>query len=150
MIKLDTDKIIDKKFIDIPYKFGHQSFDGADCMGVILLWYREQGIVFDYDEKTARNMKVFWERRPAEFLTLVSGFGSFIPFAEIKKYDFLLFFSDGKDDTFPTFPAVMVDDRHFLSNIDKTGSVLTMLNMDWKNRFWGAIKINKAVEMGLR
>ena len=150
MIKLDTEKIIDKKFINIPYKFGGQSFDGADCMGIILLWYKEQGIVFDYDESTAKRMKVFWERRPAEFLTLVSQFGSFIPFHEIKKYDFLLFFGDGKDETFPSFPAVMVDDRYFLSNIYRTKSFTKMIDVDWKTRFWGAIKISKAVDMGIR
>lgn len=149
MIKLDAEKT-HSKFIGIPYQSGGQSFLGADCMGIILLWYKEQGIVFDYDERTARNMKVFWERRPAEFMTLVSSFGSFISFQEIQKYDFLLFFGDGKDDTFPTFPAVMVDDRHFLSDMDKTKSRITMLDIEWKKRFWGAIKINKAIDKGVR
>ena len=71
MIQIDTENIVDRKFIGVPYKFGGKSFDGADCMGLILLWYMEQGIEFDYDEKTARNMKVFWERRLAGCLTLV-------------------------------------------------------------------------------
>lgn len=142
--------VIEKKFIDIPYKLGGRSFENADCMGIVILWYMEQGIEFEYNDSIANKMNSFWITRPAEFLSLISTFGEFIPFNQITKYDFLLFYHEKREAVFPTFPAVMVDDRHFLSNFDKTVSRITMIDMDWKQRFWGAIKIKKAVEKGLR
>lgn len=150
MIKTDPTTIIDQKFLGIPYQLGGKSFEGADCMGLLLLWYKEQGIEFEYSESLSNKMKTFWERRPAEFLSVVSKYGSFIPFHEIQKYDFILFFADKREAVFPSYPAVMVDDRYFLSNFDKTVSKITMLDMEWKNRFWGAIKVSQAIEMGVR
>lgn len=149
-IKSNHNLSTEKKFVGIPYKLGGSSFDGTDCFGIVLLWYKEQGIEFEYNDLINNRMKLFWERRPAEFLSLVSSFGEFIPFHEVRKYDFMLFFPDNKDALFPSFPAVMVDDRYFLSNFDNTESKISMIDMTWKTRFWGAIKIKKAVEMGIR
>ncbi len=142
IIKLDTEQIINKKFIDIPYKLGGKSTDGADCMGVVLLWYREQGIVFDYDESIANKMNIFWERRPAEFLSLVYSFSSFIPFQEIKKYDFLLFFGNERGETFPSLTAAMVDDRYLLTSTKEKGSFIEILNVDWKSKFFRALRLD--------
>ena len=113
MIKIDPISVVDARFVGIPYKLGGKSFDGADCIGVVILWLKEQGLEYDYDDRDALRMKKYWETSPGKFVDMVSEYGVMITFPQVRKYDFLLFFA-GQDSVFPTLPAVMVDDRFML------------------------------------
>ena len=90
MITIKPD--IDEKFIGIPYKLGGRSFEGADCMGMILLWLSENGIHYDYESGDALRMKKYWETSPGKFADMLSSYGTMIPFPFIKKFDFLILF----------------------------------------------------------
>ena len=138
-IKINPTDIIDNRFVGVPYKLNGKNFDGSDCMNLILLWYKENGITFDYDQRDANDFKKSWLKSPGSFTEMVLKYGRVVVFHELKKFDFILFFSS-EDTIFPNWPAVMVDDRHFLINCDKTKSSVHILDMEWKNKFWGGIR----------
>lgn len=141
---------IESKFINVPYKLGGRDLRGCDCIGLVVLWLREQGLDYNYDQSDAFRMKKYWETSPSKFVEMVSEYGIMIPFFQVRKFDFLFFYAE-KESVFPTLPAVMVDDRHFLISKNKDGgSEVLMLTKEWKDRFWGAIKLRQAVEKGMR
>lgn len=140
--------MIDEKFLGIPYKIGGRTLEAADCIGVTVLWLKSEGIEADYDDSKGPVMSDWWVRNPRRLLEAVLQFGTVVRFAEIKKYDVLML-SANEQGVVPGSIAVMVDDRHLLTSNEERGSFVEMLDMQWKNRFWGGIRLNKVAEKEL-
>lgn len=142
MVKTETNSLIDPKFIGIPYKFKGREFEGADCIGLMILWFREQGIEYEYDDGQGPVMAHWWEHNPRRFLDAYLALGKIVHFQDVKKNDVLLLLGDDLS-CFPSCLGVMVDNRHMLVSFEEKGSFVTMLNSHWKKRFFGAIRLHK-------
>lgn len=144
MIKTDPNTLVDPKFVGIPYVHQGRSLEGADCIGVAILWLREQGLDYEYDDGKGEVMKNWWERHPRRFLDAMLQIGKIVKFSEVRKYDCLMFVLGNEGNTFPSCLGVMVDDRHFLVSVDGRGSFVQILDMFWKQKYFGAIRLHAA------
>ena len=149
MIKIDISNLVDSRFLEIPYILGGKEFAGCDCIGLAILWLKEFGVEYRYDDGHGPVLEHWWEKNPHRFLNAISELGRVIQFSDVKKFDCLLFFGEESWNRFPTCLGIMVDDRHFLTTVEKIGSFVQMLNLEWKQKFWGAIRLGKVVEKGL-
>lgn len=140
---------IDKNFLGIPYKIGGKDFSGTDCIGISVLWLKENGIDYDYDDNRGPILRHWYHTAPERLRNAILEHGNFVRFYELRKFDIVLFFGADATERFPTMGGVMIDDRHFLSVSEGSGSRVSMLDMDWKERFWGAVRLHKIAEMGL-
>ena len=146
MIKLDTENLIDKKFIGIPYKLGGKSFDGADCIGAAVLWLNSEGIKVEYDDNQGPVLAHWWEHSPQRFSNAILQLGKMVRIAEVKKYDCLLFILGNEGNLFPSCVGVMVDDRHFIISTEERGSFVAMIDIFWKSKLWGAVRLHTVSE----
>ena len=149
MMRIDPASLVEPRFMGIPYALGKATFEEADCIGVCLLWLAEKGLKYEYRDKFGPVLAHWWEHRPRRFLDAVLQYGTILKFSEIKKFDVLLLFGGEEVNQFPTMLGVMVDDRHFLTSTEERGSEVFMLNVHWKNKYFGAIRLHKAIEAGL-
>lgn len=135
-----------KRFIDIPYKFGGRAFDGADCVGLLILWFKEQGIHYQYRDKDGPIHADWFKNNPRRLVEAITQYGGLIRFSDLQKNDVLMITNTG-DESIPICLAVMVNERHILTTNDKQNSFVEMLNLEWKARFWGGIRLAKVVEL---
>ncbi len=140
-----TESLIDPKFLGIPYKLGGKDCEGADCIGIAILWLREQGVEFDYDDGMGPVMAHWWEHNPRRFLEAFLSLGGILHWPELRKFDCVLLLGD-EVSSYPSCLGIMVDNRHLLLSFEKQGSHVSMLNKHWKERFWGAIRLHKVME----
>lgn len=145
-IKPDPNSLIDKKFIGIPYVLGGREFTGADCIGTAILWLREQGFDYEYDDKQGPVLAHWWEHSPRRFIDAMQQLGSFTRLQELRKYDCLLFTIGDEGATFPSCLGVMIDDRHFLVALKERGSFVQMMDSFWRGKFFAAIRLHKVRE----
>lgn len=136
---------IDKKFLGVPYKFGGRAFDGADCVGLLILWFKEQGIHYQYRDKDGPIHADWFRNNPRRLVEAVTQYGNLIRFSDLQKNDVLMITNNG-DESIPICLAVMADARHILTTNDKQDSFVEMLNLEWKARFWGGIRLTKVAE----
>lgn len=144
-LKINTESLIDKKFLGIPYVLGGKEFEGADCIGATILYMKSLGVDYEYDDGTGPIMSHWWEHNPRRFLDAFLKMGTPVRFSNLKKYDCLLLFG-AEQSTFPSCVGIMVDDRHFLMSVPERGSFVQMLNMHWKNKMFSAIRLHKISE----
>lgn len=149
MIKIDSSILVKPKFLGIPHVMGKAAFDGCDCVGLPILYLAEFGIKYKYDKNQRASLLHWWKNDPRRFVDWLMQWGNIIRFADINKFDILMFFTDEHVNQFPAALGTMVDDRHFLTTKHERGSFVQMMDMDWKNRFWGAMRLHKVVEAGL-
>lgn len=148
-IKIDPGSLVDNKFLGIPYVLGEKTFEGCDCVGLAILYFKSLGVDYEYDDRQGPVLKRWYEHNPARFRDAIAAMGQVVEFANVKKYDCLLFFGEESIMRFPSCLGVMVDDRHFLTATEKDGSFVQMLNLAWKQKFWGAIRLRSVVEKGM-
>ena len=145
-LKMDPNTLVDPKFIGIPYALGKSSLEGADCIGLLIMWVRETfGIEYEYDDKQGAVMENWWERNPRRFLDAFLQLGDIVHFHDLKKYDVLMLFGT-EQSSYPSCLGIMVDDRHFLMMLEGRGSFVEKLNLYWKSKFFGAIRLHKIKE----
>ena len=137
--------MIDPIFLNIPYKFGGRQFDGADCIGLLILWFKEQGIEYEYKDNEGMIHINWYKNHPRRLVEAMSQYGQLIRFSDLRKNDVLLL-TNNSDESIPICLAVMVDDRHILTTNDKQNSFVQMLNLEWKERFWGGLHLFKVSE----
>ena len=140
--------LVDQRFIGIPYKLGGRVVEGADCIGVAILWLESQGITYEYDAGKGRELAHWWDKSPRRFVESMLEVGQLIHWPDVRRFDVLMFITNDRN-TFPNCLGIMVDDRHFLSTDLERGSFIQMLNEAWKAKFWGAVRLNKVLEAGL-
>lgn len=144
-IKIDPTTLIDNKFLGIPYKLGGRDLDGADCVGMAIMWFEQFDIKYDYDDGMGPVMAHWWVNAPRRFLDAFMQLGSIVKFQYLKKFDCLLLFGD-EQATFPSCLAVMIDDRHFLLSTPERGSFVHILDVYWKNKMFSAIRLNEIIK----
>lgn len=140
--------LVDSGLLGIPYKLGGKDRSGIDCIGVTVLWLKSQGIDFEYDDRQGPVLANWWERNPRRFMDAILEIGTIVRFNELRKFDCLMLIGN-EQAVFPSCLGVMVDDRHMLTATEERGTFVEMLNLYWKSRFWGAVRLRKVVEMGL-
>lgn len=136
---------IDKRFLDIPYKFGGRDFDGADCVGLAILWFKQIGIDYEYRDKDGPIHINWYKNHPRRLVEAITQYGSLIRFSDLKKNDLLLV-TNNSDESIPICVCIMADDRHILTINDKRNSFVEMLDLEWKSRFWGGLHLFKVAE----
>lgn len=136
---------IDPKFLNIPYKFAGRDFNGADCVGLAILWYKELGIHYQYGDREGPIHMNWYKNHPRRLVEAITQYGTLIRFSDLKKHDMILVTNTG-DDSIPVCIGIMADDRHILTTNDKQNSFAEMLDMKWKERFWGGIHLFKVQE----
>ena len=139
---------IDPKFLNIPYKFGGRGLDGADCVGLLILWFKEQGIDYEYQDKQGAIHMNWYKNNPRRLVESILEYGSLIRFSDLEKNDLLMITNNGNE-TIPICLGVMVGGRHILTTNDKENSFVSMLDMVWRERFWGGIRLTKVLERGI-
>lgn len=145
MIKTDPRSVTENRFLNIPYRLGGKDFDGCDCVGLCVLFLKENGLDYEYDMDKLPALKHWWQYAPSNFMNFILQYGSVIPFNEIQKFDVVMFFGDDVH-RFPSLMTVMVDDRHFLSIVHGETSRVKMLSIEDRDVFWGAIRLHKISE----
>lgn len=143
--KINPDALVPAKFLGIPYKLHSKTFEESDCIGLAILWLKEHGLEYEYDDQKGPIMAHWWETQPRRFLDAFLEMGSVVKLSELRKFDCLLLMGE-ESNTFPSCVGIMVDDRHFMCSLPSRGSFIAMLNMHWKQRFWSAIRLHKVVE----
>ena len=145
MIKIDPETIVEKRFLEIPFKYGGKDFKGADCVGTCILWLREQGYDYKYDDRKGRVLEHWFEKKPSRFLDAVNQYGAFVRFESLRNFDLILFFAHTSVTRFPTGMGVMVDDRHYLSNELGKSSFVRMLDLEVKSICFGGLRLYKVL-----
>lgn len=140
---------IDKKFLDVPYLLGGKTLNGTDCIGIAILYLKEHGINYEYEDGKGPIYKHWYFTAPSRLRSAVLEYGNFVRFYELKKFDIVLFFGSDQTERFPTMGGIMIDDRHFLTLAEERGSLVHILSLTWKDRFWGAIRLHEVVNKGL-
>lgn len=148
-IRTDPNALVDKKFVGIPYlkieDTGKDTgFLGTNCIGICILWMREQGFHYEFTDRKGSNLRHWWVKMPRRFVNAMLKYGKVIRFSDLVRYDVILFFSD-KDDTnrFPTHMGIMVDGRNYLTSTPDRGSYVKMLSMEDKKKFFGGIRLHE-------
>ena|SRR3990167_10891404 len=145
MNKIDPNSLVDPKFIGIPYVLSGKTFEGSDCIGACLLWLKDQGVEYEYDDGMGPIMNHWWEHNPKRFINAFLMAGNIVRFSQLKKYDCVLLLG-AEISTFPSCVGVMVDDRHFLMSIPGRGSFVQMMNQFWKLKTVSSIRLHKVIE----
>jgi len=110
----------------------------------------EMEYCFVEDLELSGNLEHWFERSPSRFVNAILSLGEIVPFSDLKKFDLVLFFGVERVNKFPTGMGIMVDERHFLfSRGDGDFSTVHMLRLEWKEKFWGALRLKRVVERGL-
>ena len=144
--RIDPNTLVDRKFIGVPYILGGSSFEGADCIGLLILWVKDTlGIEYEYDARQGSIMENWWEKNPRRFLDAFLQLGDIVHFHDLRRYDVLMLFGD-EQSSFPSCLGVMVDDRHFLMTLKERGSFVEQLSLYWKSKFFGAIRMHRIKE----
>ena len=147
--RVEPNTLVDKKFIGIPYVHQGKSFEGADCIGLAVLFLREQGVEVDYDDGNGRVMRNWWQKNPRRFMDAMLSMGSVVSLPQARRLDCLMFIFGNEGNTFPSCLGIMVDDRHFLISTEERGSHVQMMSSFWKEKYSGAVRLHKVVERGL-
>lgn len=137
--------MIDKKFLDIPYKLNGRDFNGIDCIGIMELYFREKGTTIPdndgivVDEKTPDEEKLI--RYTEGIKNLIPEYGDFIlNFKMIKPDDILCFSIDQK---YIHQAVIYIDNGYFLEIRENEVSKLTQLNEIYKRLFSFAVRVKK-------
>lgn len=145
-VKISPEKLIDKKFLGIPYKLHSKTYEECDCIGLAILFLREHGLEYEYDDNKGPVMARWWETHPRRFLDAFLAMGNVVKWPELQKFDCMLLMGEEEGATFPSCVGLMIDDRHFIGSLPSRGSFISELNVYWKSRFWSAIRLHKVAE----
>ena len=148
MIRIDPNALVNPKFLNIPYILGGREFTGADCIGVAILWLRDHGFEYKYDDGQGAVLAHWWEHKPRRFIDAMQQLGEFVRLQEIRKFDCLMFVLGNEGVTFPSCLGVMVDDRHFLISTENRGSFVQMMDSFWRGKFFAAVRLRETVGGG--
>lgn len=153
-IKINTNDLVNSKLLDVPFKYGGHKLDGADCVGIALLWLKDQGFKISYEDFTkdiqenGKVMEHWFQKSPSKTLDIIKKYGFLISFNELKKFDLILLYAHPSVSRYPTGLGVMVDDRHYLSSEMDNKSFVRILDMEVKERCFGGMRLNKVMQRG--
>lgn len=147
MIIKDSEKIIDPKFVDVPFVYEGKTLDGTDCIGLTILFLKEHGFDYEYDPKAEPALHHWYLSSMQKFADAMFKYGKVLGFSELKKFDVVMFFGNDGLDRFPVLMGIVIDEgRHFLMNFREHGSHVVMFDEEWKSKFFGGMRLYKVME----
>ena len=131
--------LVKKKFLGIKYKLNGRNFKGTDCLGLVWLFLKENGI--DIPESDGLPIhKNWWIHDPDRYINgCIKAGGRFVLLPEIKRLD-LIFFVNNPIHKHPNHSGIMLNSGWFLHILEDEVSEVTMIDSKWLKRFGGAIR----------
>lgn len=142
-VKIDPDNLVPKEFIGIPYVPKGRGFEGCDCIGLVLLWFKERG--YDLGGAGSEQYAQDWsDEDPQRYLKTLLEYGEFVDFRQVIPNDVLMILNhDGdpeKDSKYVDSIAVVIDPGHFLATTQELGSRVGTFTLQNLRYFVGAIR----------
>lgn len=118
-----------KKWLGVQYKHNGRSTDGIDCLGLVALFLRENGInIPDRDGRTIK--KNWYESNPRRYVEGLSNYGKKIDsIDDLQPLDIICFRIDGEH---ITHSGVVIEGNKFIHILDERKVSVDRLN----HRFW--------------
>lgn len=138
--------IIEKKILEILPKYRNAFFvhngrslkDGLDCLGFVLLFYKEFGIYLPGDDGEPIE-KDWYKHDPERYIRNIRQLSKReIPINELRALD-LPYFAISRGVI--THTGVMINNREFAHMSPKSNFLISRMERHWVSRFRGAIRL---------
>lgn len=129
------------KYRDIPFVHNGRSLEkGIDCLGFIILFYREFGVYIPNDD--GHYIEEDWYKTdPERYIRGINSIqGTPVSLYQLMPLD-LVYFAISHN--IITHTGIMINDSDFIHMSPKTGFTVSSLDRLWMRRFRGAIRITK-------
>ena len=139
----EEDKRAPSEFIGIPYVPKGRSFDGCDCIGLVILWFKERG--YDLGDAGSEPYAEDWsDEDPQRYLQTLLHYGEFVDFRQVQENDVLMILNrdeDPQEDSKHVDSiAVVIDPGHYLVSPREFGSRVGTFTIQNLKHFVGAIR----------
>ena len=141
MIKINhKDLKVKKKFIGIKYKLNGRDFKGTDCLGLIWLFLKDNGI--DIPESDGLPIsKDWWRHDPNRYINGLYKLGAENVFVkEIERLDIILFINSATNRAI-SHSAIMLNKGWFLHILENRKSEVQIINKYWLSRLDSILRI---------
>jgi len=132
------------KYKDVPFVHNGRSLKGGlDCLGFIILFYREFGIELPNDD--GKPIEEDWyKNNPKRYIRAIKA----LNYPEVSPYELqpldLVYFAISRN--IITHTGVMINNHEFAHMSPKKGFQIDRFTLPWRRRFRGAIRILTGVE----
>lgn len=142
--QIDPDSLVDPKFIGIPYVLNGRSFKGADCIGLVLLWFEDEGYRIG-EVGDGKPIAEGWsDEDPQRYLKALLEYGEYVDFRHVQRNDVVMILNQDpdpeKDARRVDSIAVVIDPGHFLATTKDKGSRVGTFTIPNLRYFIGAIR----------
>lgn len=127
-----TPEEIASQFIGIPYRHGGRDRNGLDCLGLILAFYREAGIVTGYND-SVRYSESWYRKTPRLYAMELLRYGKPATFP-LKALDLVYFAIKGV----VRHAGVLINERQFIHIIENHPVMVSRLSRRWARQLVGA------------
>lgn len=137
---------IQKKIKDVIPKFKDAKFvhngrsleKGIDCLGFIILFYKEFGIDIPNDD--GNYIEEDWYKHdPERYIRAIKKFDAKqVPFKDLQPLD-MVYLAISRN--IITHTGIMINSKEFVHMSPKSGFLISKLERHWKRRFRGAIRL---------
>ena len=142
-IQIDANSLVDKKFVGLPWERLGRTEKGVDCIGIVWLYLKANGI--DVPDTDGLPIPKDWKKQDAErMLKGVLKYGDMTTLNRVEKFDIVLFSLSNMTRKMPDHIAVMVSHSHFLHITEYGVSQVQGMDMFWRERLVGAVRLHKA------
>ncbi|RKD31782.1 C40 family peptidase [Thermohalobacter berrensis] len=127
------------KFKNVKFVHNGRSLDeGLDCLGFLVLFYKEFGINIPSDD--GKPIERDWYKKdPERYIRAIRNFCSNeVKINELQPLD-LVYFAVKRN--IITHTGVMINDREFAHMAPRKGLLISRLNRPWRRRFRGAVRL---------
>lgn len=130
--------MITERYLDVPYLYNGRTWKGADCYGLLILWFKnELGIdLIDYNHGTehwsALDSNIMLANAYREFEKVTEG--------DARKHDVVVLNNGGVPHC-----GVMVDGKHFLHTLERIGPATSKIST-WRDRIVGFYRHKSFIE----
>jgi len=141
------ENLLDIKIQELIKKFKKAKFvhngrnleEGIDCLGFIILFYKEFGIDIPSDD--GKPIEEDWFKKdPERYIRAVKNLGmNEVKFNELQPLD-MVYFSISRN--IITHTGIMINNREFVHMSPKSGLLISTLERHWLRRSRGAIRFN--------
>lgn len=130
---------ITPKFKNAKFVHNGRSLEkGIDCLGFIILFYKEFGIEIPNDD--GKHIEKDWYKHdPERYIRAIKDFGAKdVSISELQPLD-MIYLSISRN--IITHTGIMITEKKFAHMSPKSGFLISTLERHWKRRFRGAVRI---------
>ncbi len=143
-VRVDPDSLVDPGFVGIPYRHNGRSFDGTDCIGLVILWFEERGYRIGQDSDGRPIGEDWSDEDPQRYMRALMEYGEYVDFRQSQPGDVVLILNQDpdpdRDARFVASTGVVIDPGHFLVTTKEKGSRVATFSMHNLRYFVGAIR----------